>query len=144
MKRHHNWVAMLPAHTMPNRGRTFEWGRWDCALAVCDAIRAFTGVDPGAPYRGTYSTEAEARAITGGDLGKFAATIAALHGMPEVEPRMARRGDVVFVDNNTPEGALGIVDSSGVAAACVGEQGSIRVPLRRWKRAWHVGSLTHV
>lgn len=139
MKRVNNWHTLLPSHTQRNRGRTFEWGRWDCALAVCDAIRALTGVDPGAPYRGKYSTEEEARAIIGGDLGKFAATIAAQHGMHEVAPRLARRGDVVFVDNKTPEGALGLVDSSGLAAACVGQQGYIRVPMRRWKRAWRVG-----
>lgn len=139
MKRVQNWPGLLPAHTLPTTGKQFQWGRWDCALAVCDAVRALTGVDPGARYRGTYSTEEEARAITGGDLGKFAAAIAAEHGMQEVSPRLARRGDIVFVDNRTPDGALGIVDLSGACASCVGQQGYIRVPMRRWKRAWHVG-----
>jgi hypothetical protein len=139
MRRVGNWPALLPAHTLPTNGKTFQWGRWDCALAVCDAIRSLTGVDPGAPYRGKYSTEAEAREITGGDLGKFAAALAAEHGMQEVSPRLARRGDVVFVANNTPDGALGIVDLSGTAVACVGPQGYVRVPMRRWKRAWRVG-----
>jgi hypothetical protein len=141
MKRVQNWPALVPAHTLPTRGRSFEWGRWDCALAVCDAIRALTGIDPGAEYRGTYSTEAEAQALIAkfGDLGDFAASVAAQHGMQEVAPRLARRGDVIFVDNSTPEGALGIVDLSGTCAACVSQQGYVRVPMRRWKRAWRVG-----
>ena len=142
MKRIHNWPALLPAHSHSHprqRGKQFQWGQWDCALAVCDAIHALTGVDPGLPYRGKYSTEEEARALIGGDLGKFAAAIAAEHGMPEVAPRLARRGDVVFVDNKNPEGALGIVDMTGACASCVGEHGYIRVPMHRWKRCWRVG-----
>jgi hypothetical protein len=141
MKRVQNWPALVPAHTMPNSGRTFQWGRWDCALAVCDAIRALTGVDPGAPYRGTYSSEAEAQAIfaKAGGLANFAAAVASQHGMQEVRPRLARRGDVVFADNGTPDGALGIVDLSGTCASCVGPRGYRRIPMHRWKRAWRVG-----
>jgi hypothetical protein len=59
--------------------------------------------------------------------------------MQEVAPRLARRGDVVFVDNSTAEGALGLVDLSGTCAACVSQDGYRRVPMRRWKRAWRVG-----
>lgn len=139
MKRAHKWPSLLPAFTVPNRGRKFEWGRFDCALGVCDWIKASTGIDPGEKFRGTYSSEDGANEITGGNLAAFAAGIAAEYGMSEIPVRMARRGDVLFVDNGTPQGALGIVDTSGIAAACVGENGYIRVPMRRWRRAWRVG-----
>lgn len=82
---------------------------------------------------------------SGGDLGTLAAAIAESHGMAEVRPSFAHRGDVVLVDNAlprrgaAPSRALGTVDLSGRYAWCVGEQGFVRVPMRRWLRAWHVG-----
>jgi len=140
MKRVQNWTSLLPAHTRGDgRGREFAWGTFDCALGVCDAIKAITGVDPGQDYRGKYSTAEEAAAVIGNDLGAFAAKIAAEYGMQEVSPRLARRGDIVFVDNGTAQGSLGVVDLTGQRAACVAEHGRLLVPLRRWKRAWRVG-----
>jgi len=140
MKRAHNWQRLLPSHTHANgSGRQFSYGRFDCALAVCDWIKAHTGVDPGEQFRGTYSTAEEASVLTGGDLSAFAAKIAVEHGMPEIAPRLARRGDVVYVDNNTSEGALGIVDLTGCRAACAAAKGTLLIPMRRWKRAWRVG-----
>ena len=48
------------------------WGRRDCITAVCDHVQAVTGVDPAAPWRGSYATETEAAAVMapfGGVLG---------------------------------------------------------------------------
>ena len=50
----------------------FVWGETDCIMSVCNHIRQTTGVDPAAPWRGTYSDEAGAQAIYaahGGVLG---------------------------------------------------------------------------
>lgn len=41
----------------------FIWGQTDCILAVCNHVLAMTGIDPAAPWRGSYSDEAGARAI---------------------------------------------------------------------------------
>lgn len=143
MKRLQHWDRLLPAHTHGDgRGKSFEWGKFDCALAACDAIKAITGVDPGEKFRGAYSTAEEAGALiaaAGGTFGDFAAAIAAEYGMQEVGPRLARRGDVVWVDNGTPEGALGIVDLTGTRAACAATTGRLLIPMRRWRRAWRVG-----
>jgi hypothetical protein len=138
MKRVANWEAVLQAQ-IQLAGKKFQWGTWDCALAACDIIQALTGQDPGAPFRGKYSDEAGAKAVIGTSLGAFAANIAASLGMQEVAPRLARRGDAILIDNGTPSGSLGIVDLTGAYAACAGSNGHIRVPMRRWKRAWRVG-----
>jgi len=45
------------------RRTAFAWGETDCILAVCDHVRRCTGVDPAAPWRGTYHDEAGAMAI---------------------------------------------------------------------------------
>jgi hypothetical protein len=93
------------------------------------------------------------QAIFGSDLGAFATTIASAIGAPEVEPSYARRGDIVFLDNSTPNnpstyGALGIVDLDGRFAICVTTKGVLRVHrvdgdrtnrIARWKRAWLIG-----
>lgn len=52
----------------------FAWGTHDCIIATCDHVRRVTGIDPAAPWRGTYSDEAGARAIYeahGGVMGLF-------------------------------------------------------------------------
>ena len=142
MKRIPNWEAALAAWQLATPARSFAWGQFDCALAACDAVLALTGVDLAARFRGTYSTEAEAVKLLGSlslgnaGLGEFAAAVAAEFGMAEVAPAFAHRGDVVLVDNETPGGALGIVDLSGRFAWCVLERGMVRIPMERWLRAW--------
>jgi hypothetical protein len=147
MQRIPSWPRRLHQLIESSQTITFEWGRYDCALFVCAAIREITGVDVGLSYRGTYQDEAGAEAIflAGfADLGAFAASIAAANSMPEVQVTFARRGDVVWVDNGidenpSPYGALGIVGLDGRFAVCMSETGTKRVHMRRWKRAWQVG-----
>lgn len=56
------------------RKTEFVWGSADCIMSVCDYIFDQTGIDPAAPWRGSYSDEAGAEAICeqyGGALGLF-------------------------------------------------------------------------
>ena len=56
------------------RSTEFVWGSSDCIISVCDYILAQTGIDPAAPWRGTYDSEEGAEAICaqyGGALGLF-------------------------------------------------------------------------
>jgi hypothetical protein len=132
--------------TSAREGVPFAWGTFDCAMFCCQWIRELTGTDPGAAYRGKYSTEAEAIAIFGNDLASFAAGVLTPLGAVEVEITYARRGDIVFVDNSTeehpsPYGALAIVDLDGRYAVCVSATGArlMRLHMKRWKRAWRIG-----
>jgi uncharacterized protein DUF6950 len=153
MQRLPHWQRQLAILIQTAESFTFAWGQYDCALFAARAVREITGLDIGAPYAGTYSDEAGAIAIftkgyTGPAslaLGAFAASLAAANNMPEVIPvTFARRGDVVWVDNSTPEnpstyGALGVVSLDGRYAACMSDKGVKRVHMQRWKRAWRVG-----
>lgn len=56
------------------RSSPFEWGSDDCILSVCEFVRLVTGVDPAAPWRGSYCDEegaAEISASYGGNLALF-------------------------------------------------------------------------
>jgi cell wall-associated NlpC family hydrolase len=139
LKRSQNWPRKLAQLIGSAREVPFQWGQFDCALFCCHWVRELTGVDPGAAYRGKYSTEAEAQAIFGADLGVFAASIVLPLGAVEVHPNFARRGDIVFVNNGTSYGALGVVSLDGRHASCVSSNGVVNVHMHRWKRAWQVG-----
>jgi len=48
------------------------WGSHDCIMAVCNHVLRQTGIDPAAPWRGSYNDEAGALALMlpfGGVLG---------------------------------------------------------------------------
>jgi hypothetical protein len=146
MQRLPNWPRRLHLLVESSQAVTFDWGSYNCGLFVARWIRECTGVDLGAAYVGKCSNEASAEALFLGNstpspaaLGDFAAAIAAANGMPEVAPTFARRGDVVWVDNLTQYGALGVVSLDGRFAVCMSEQGTKRVHMQRWRRAWRVG-----
>lgn len=69
------------------RKTEFVWGSADCIISVCDYIFEQTGIDPAAPWRGTYSDENGAQAICdkyGGPLELFRTgmTMAGLNTAP--------------------------------------------------------------
>jgi len=134
-----DWRFRLGQIIESARELEFEWGIFDCALHVCNCIRAITGVDPAEKYRGTYSDEADAARIYGSSFADFIANQVAALGMNEVPVTFARRGDVVLVDNNTAQGCVGVVSMDPRFVSCAGEKGLILVPMVRWKRAWRVG-----
>ena len=141
MKRLYNWRAALEQQFFAGRSLAFAWGSFDCALFACDCILAETGFDPATEFRGHYSTEAEAAALTGGSLAAIAELITSRFGMPEISPGHAGRGDLVLIDNSLngiDSAALAIVDLGAVCALCPGTRGLIRVRRHRWKRAWRV------
>jgi hypothetical protein len=50
----------------------FVWGKTDCVMATSNYVLSVTGVDPAAPWRGSYDDEAGAQSIYqefGGVLG---------------------------------------------------------------------------
>jgi hypothetical protein len=118
---------------------SFAWGTFDCALHVCNCIRAITGSDPALEYRGKYQDEAGAAALYGSSLETFIEQKAAQLGCEEISVTFAHRGDVVFVDNGTSQGALAVVCGDGRFASCAGEKGLVLVRMERWRRAWKIG-----
>lgn len=45
------------------RREPFAWGTADCIISVCDYLLNRTGIDPAAPWRGSYDTREGAEAI---------------------------------------------------------------------------------
>jgi hypothetical protein len=114
-------------------------------LFAADCVRAITGVDPAASYRGHYASQRGARAVLRRHVGAglkpatthnalSAAWTAAL-GTPLAHPYLAQRGDVVLVDTDAGA-AAGVVVGGAIAAA--GPVGLIFLPLRLARRAWRV------
>jgi hypothetical protein len=127
----------------------FEWGSNDCALFAADAILANTGTDVADDFRGKYTTQLGAlktiREVTGGTtIADAAAYCANKYGLFEHEfPLMAKRGDLVVIDNL---GTLiaGVVHLNGHDAISVSETGLVRLPIADLKgkpnivRAWSI------
>lgn len=139
LKRKSDWRFRLGQIIETARELEFEWGVFDCALHVCNCMRAMTDVDPAASYRGKYNDEAGAAAIYGASFEQFIADTAVQLGCVEVPITLARRGDLVFVDNGTAQGAIGVVSLDGRFASCAAQNGYALVRMNRWKRSWKVG-----
>jgi hypothetical protein len=142
MTRHPDWSTRLSKFLVDRDQVPFAWQANDCATFSCDAIQAITGVDLAAVYRGTYKTQRGSlraiRKVCGGSSVEDAAVHAATqHNLPEINPRMAGRGDWVLLPNGEQR-MLGIVALDGKHAVAVADQGLIFVPLTRALRAWKI------
>lgn len=144
MKRFEDWPSRLAAFVDESKTKPFAYGTWDCCIAVCDAIQVMTGKDPGALFRGQYSTALgatrEMLEISGGGVERTAVVIAASFDMPEIPVLRAGRGDVVLVPVDEGD-ALGFVYLTGVSIAVAAQpKGLLYVPLCFGRRAWKVGA----
>jgi hypothetical protein len=137
-----DWPALLDAFLQANRYCKFSYGRADCCLFVCDAIRVMTGTDPAAPFRGKYdSLKGALREMKGycgsASVASVAELVASRNGMPEISPRRAGRGDAALLDG--PLGcSLGVVALNGREIVVCGHADLEAIPLARAIRAWRV------
>jgi hypothetical protein len=152
LKRATNWQTLLHEFLVDRARMPFAWGGNDCCTFPADAIKAMTGEDIAAAFRGAYTGEAGAWAavmrMAGGSgdpataVADAAAWCAAKAGMPEwmhagkAAPLLAQRGDLVVLPES---GRLiaGIVHLNGSAVAAVGAAGLKLLPLMDVQRAWH-------
>src|ERR1035437_3962195 len=132
LTKHEHWDTQhFDTFLMEHAESPFVWGTHDCCMFPANAILAFTGVDIAEDFRDKYDDEASAFALvkelTGGTtVADAAAYCAAKHGLVEhTFPLMAKRGDLVVIDNG---GTLvaGVVALNGRHAISVGPKGLIR------------------
>lgn len=137
-----DWEAALSDYLTASVNARFAWGELDCALFAAGAVRAMTGIDFAAPFRGRYRTaRGSVRALRRYGAGSLVATVEQLLG--EVPIGFARRGDIVL-HGDERTGALGVCiggdalfvgrDESGDLA----HEGLVRIPRHQWSRAWAV------
>lgn len=136
MIRTEGWEQRLWAVTAAAVETPHVWGAHDCALFAADCIAAMTGVDLAEGWRGTYDTEAGALRIIAeagaGSLGDFAA----LH-LPEIEPGLATRGDVVTCAHPDGGDFLAVVERH--VCLSPGPVRLLQVPRGQAVRAFKVG-----
>lgn len=105
-----NWPERLAAAVESRRTQTFERSKTDCLRTVADIIQEFTGVDlMGQEWRNAYHNDLEAmrliRRFKGNILEAFKQQVEG-HGLVEIDPRSAQRGDLAFVRiSETHQGA---------------------------------------
>ena len=137
LTRHEDWPERLAALVEARRDTAFAWGAHDCALFAADGVAAVTGVDPAAPYRGTYADEAGADRLVadhgGFDLFMDAAFTRA--GLVACPVEWAHRGDVCLVDYGNQR-SMGVVLGGSVAVP--GVNGLAFLPHRLVRRVWAV------
>ncbi|MGT2429239.1 DUF6950 family protein [Cupriavidus basilensis] len=133
MQRLEDWPTRLAEFIEARHERAFSWGESDCCLFVCDAIEAMTGSDPGARWRGLYTTEKGARRVLRDNGGVDG--IATMVLGPAMPPALAGRGDVVLVD--TPHGGALALCLGGVVGA-QGADGIEFMAAGSAKAAWKV------
>jgi hypothetical protein len=139
MTRLPDWEARLADYLDLVADTPLEWGSHDCALHAANAIRAVTGADHAAHYRGRYRTElGAARALRRNGHASVESQFDAL--FPPIAPAFAQRGDVVMRGD-----AVGVC--VGAEALFVGEEvggeetaraGLVRVHRREWRKAWAI------
>lgn len=87
--------TVLTATLRDWRRSRFAWGSADCLMSVCTYVLALTGVDPAAPWRGTYHDEAGAMAILRGGGGGLALLARNLPPAGMAMVNTPQRGDVI-------------------------------------------------
>lgn len=96
LARFENWPQRLAAALESRRATAFAWGRNDCAIFAADMVKAITGKDFAAGFRGTYRSKRKALAMLEANGW---ASLEALgdHFLPRATERL-QRGDVVLYD----------------------------------------------
>lgn len=129
-----DWRPRLTAYLAETSHLGFRYGSNDCALFAAGAVRAMTGHDPAAAWRGTYTTlEGGFKRLRKAGFRDHFALVEELFA--EGEPAFAQVGDIARVDG--PEGpALGIF--TGETIACLTPRGLGHLPREAALRAWEV------
>lgn len=135
MTRFPDWQGRLSWFFTQNRNRPFEYGTWDCCLFAADAIKAMTGTDIAAEFRGRYANRTEAYALIG-SVGSVAPKVAKQYGMPQVPISYARRGDMALIER-ARDYSLGIISLNGKEIAILRARGIVTIPLSLGFIAWH-------
>ena len=111
-QRFSDWQTRLQAYLGCIAREPLAYGQHDCALFAADAVRAMTGVDFAAPYRGKYATLAGGlRLLARAGFADHVA-LARAHLTP-VAVALAMPGDLAVFDTEAGL-ALGVVQGAAV------------------------------
>lgn len=103
-----NWPRVLADEIRRYQKIPFEWGTSDCCMFPADVIKAITGEDFAAEFRGRYQTEmGSLRALKRYGKGSIEATIDSKY---ERNDGLPSRGDLatVVTENGTSLAVVGV------------------------------------
>jgi hypothetical protein len=116
--------------------KPFEWGQHDCAVGLAfPVIELQTGLDLGAPFRGTYDSllsGMKAFRRAGYETG---AHVVAAH-FNEVHPAFAQFGDIAIIDEPPENWAFAVV--LGERLSVLAPSGAGTIPRSRATRAFSI------
>lgn len=138
MKRVADWRIRFDAEIDNIRRIPFAWGKHDCAVSLgARMVKAITGEDIAAEYRGRYKTAAGAlKLLRKHGFDDLESLVASL--FPEIPVSFARIGDVVVIPSDDEFGcSIGVVNGERIFV--LREDGLGTVDLLRAKRAFKVG-----
>lgn len=128
------WDQALSEYLAAKRAEPFAYATNDCCTFAAGAVLAMTGVDPMAEYRGRYFTRlGSLRALRtiGPEHSRGSVKAAWNVRFATVPVGLAQRGDLAFYQES-----VGVI--AGAFAWFVSEDGLVRVPMRKWEKAWKV------
>ena len=132
IKRKDDWVEQLEGFVKKHAQTDFKYGEIDCALYVCDAIEAMTGVDVAESFRGLYKTKNGALKVLKeyGGLEGIGDFVSRGYGMRDVKANFEGRGDVVlFVYEGVK--SFGFISLSGREVCGLSESGNTSIPRKK-------------
>jgi len=135
LAKHPNADVHLAEYIRGARSFPSEYGLSDCIMFAAGGVEVQTGKDLAAPFRHTYSTQAEAARVMVANGWATVDDVASAF-LPSREIWDVRRGDVVAVDSDNGR-CLGIY-FNGVVWVMT-DAGAISIPAANIKAAWKVG-----
>lgn len=135
MKRFSDWEERLSLYIDRVFDEPFCWGEHDCALFAAGAVKAMTGVDMAADFRGRYGSRREAaQALRAAGYKTLHGAARHWLGKPK-HPALAHRGDIVMRRQ-----ALGVCFGRGAwfVGSILGRSGLFDAPLNDCRAAWSV------
>lgn len=130
------WESRLAQVIEEARHRPYVLGEHDCFRVACLSVEALTGENRWPEFAGKYSTEREALRLIAQHGRSFEGAFDAFFGAPHINVRLARRGDIVALENGGQK-HLGVCEGALVAA--LGPEGLVRMPLLECLCAWRIG-----
>jgi hypothetical protein len=135
--RRDDWREALRACFAAVEARRFRYGRHDCARFAAGCLEAMLTQPPVLPD--WQDARSAAAAIGGGTLLDAVRAAALRNTWPEIGPRFAMAGDLVYrADRNRFGGAVGILDLNGRQARFASERGLAVIPITRLTAAWRI------
>lgn len=129
-----DWRSRLNAYFAEVAPVDFRYGSNDCALFAAGAVRAMTGHDPAAAWRGSYTTlEGGLKRLRKAGLADHVAVVDSL--LLPVAPAFAQVGDLALLRDHEGQG-LGIV--AGETVVCLSPRGLAHLPRDFVTAAWSV------